>query len=323
MVLKGSILITGGTGSLGHAIVSRAELEGWNCQFTIFSRDEVKQSEMKRQYPSCKYILGDIRDLDWLKVSMRKVDTVIHTAAYKQVPSSEVNAGEAVKTNVVGSLNVAMAAVAADVGRVVGISTDKACAPINLYGCTKAAMEKLFQQACDWGDTVFTLTRYGNILGSRGSVVPFFQAQAKQGLITITDPSMTRFWLTIDQGVSLVILALDTMSPGVIIVPEAPASSMAVLAEAVAPGVEQKIIGPYPGEKVNELLIQAGESMHTMYGKGHFLVYPANQKVYRPLDYGFEYTSDVARQLTVDELRDMLYSTGHIKFQEGGIVKTH
>jgi UDP-N-acetylglucosamine 4,6-dehydratase/5-epimerase len=306
--VDGKIFLTGGTGSLGTALLRRAESERWDCEFTIFSRDEMKQAETRSQFPRHRYVLGDVRDQDWLRLMMRGHETVVHAGAYKRIPEAEAHPAEAIYTNVIGSLNVAVAAVEAGVNRVVGISTDKAVGAYNCYGHTKGLMEKLFQTANRWGQTRFTLVRYGNVLGSRGSVVPFFRRQAAEsGVITLTDPNMSRFWLTLDDAVNLVVMGLE-QPPGTILVPRASASSLAVLAEAVAPGARVRVIGIRPGEKMHEQLIHSGESMHTHEAGAYFRVWPASNAtmMITSLPVGFEYTSDKAPQLTVEQLRAML-----------------
>ncbi len=318
-MIEGNVFLTGGTGSLGQALVARAEKEGWDCRFTVYSRDEVKQGEMKALYPQHRYVLGDVRDLDWLAIALRGHDLVIHAAAYKQVPAAEVNVGEAVETNVVGSRNVARAAVEAGVPRVLGISTDKACAPVNAYGESKALMEKLFAGACLWngGRTKFTCVRYGNVLGSRGSVVPLFRRQiAAGGPITFTDANMTRFWLTLNDAIDLILAGLAEEESGTVLIPKCGASSMQVLADAVlwavtpyphAPGtVPVREIGIRPGEKLHEQLVNAAESMHTDDIGEHYRIYPAYAGHRGNLPAGFEYRSDTARQLTIESLRRML-----------------
>jgi UDP-N-acetylglucosamine 4,6-dehydratase len=303
------VFITGGTGSLGNAFLKRAEALKW--QATVFSRDEVKQAELKSKYPDHRFVLGDIRDANWLKRAMRGHDVVIHAAAYKQVPAAEVNSGQAAEVNVIGSLNVATAAVDTNIQKVIGISTDKACAPVNCYGATKMVMEKIFQEACNWGDTKFNLVRYGNVLGSRGSVVPLFQHQSKVlQMITLTNPRMTRFWLTLDQAVDLVVCALAERQAGTVLIPKCPASTMLVLAQAVAPhlvnNLKYKVIGVRPGEKTHEQLLHSGESMHTDDIETHFRVYPAFTNYVGNLPDGFEYTSATAHQLSVSELQQMI-----------------
>lgn len=317
---KRKILITGGTGSLGLALLKRFTARQHRC--TVLSRDEVKQGEARSKFPDVKFALGDVRDYEWLQMVMRGHDTVIHAAAYKQVPAAEVNAGEAIETNVIGSRNVARAAVSVGVKRVVGISTDKACAPINCYGQTKALMEKLFQEACLWGDTNFNLVRYGNVLGSRGSVVPLFQKQLKDGVVTLTDPRMTRFWLTLSQAVDLVERAMTyPREIGIILVPNAGASTMEDLLEAVVrhrvwpighdrelwdknPNIEY--IGIRPGEKMHEAMVHPGESAHTFRIPGGFCIHPAYSGIQGNLPEGFEYTSKDAPQISVSELVGML-----------------
>lgn len=305
-MLSGRVFLTGGTGSLGTALLRRAHRESWPCQFTIYSRDEVKQRALREEFKDPHYVFGDVRDKDWLRFQMQGHDTVIHAAAYKQVPSSEVNASEAVKTNVNGSMNVAIAAVEAGIGHVLGISTDKACAPVNLYGMTKAVMEKLFEQACQWGDTNFTLVRYGNVLGSRGSVVPFFQRQRKQGFLTVTDPEMTRFWLTLTDATDIVLHGLQETEIGTTLVPKAPASSMLTLAKAIAPEAEIRIIGAFPGEKIHEQLVHPGESMNADDIGDYYRIYPAYTGHKGNLPQGFQYRSDTARQISVEELSWMI-----------------
>lgn len=313
------VFITGGSGSLGMALLAYYEQQGHSC--TVYSRDEVKQSEARRLYPRHRFVLGDVRDRDWLEICMRGHELVVHAAAYKQIPSAEANVGEAIETNVVGSRNVAMAAVRADVRRVVGVSTDKACEPVNAYGATKALMEKLFQQANTWasaGDngTTFTLVRYGNVLYSRGSVVPLLVSQVKQGQrLTITDESMTRFWLTMDDAVALVGMAAKVKTAGVIMVPKARASTMLVMAKAVLrkyigtdadvdAASNYRVIGTRPGEKKHEKLIHLGEAMHTEVTPSVMLVHPPSLFVSAVMSE--EYTSDKAEQLTVSQLCEML-----------------
>lgn len=305
------VFVTGGTGSLGTALLRRAESLDW--EITVYSRDEVKQGELRNKFPKHNFLLGDIRDVGWLTRSMRYHDLVIHAAAYKQVPAAEVNSGQATEVNVIGSINVAEAAVDADVERVIGISTDKSCAPVNCYGATKMVMEKVFQEACHWGGgtTQFNLVRYGNVLGSRGSVVPFFKQQwEKDRCITLTNPRMTRFWLTLDDAVDLVVKATEEENPGTVLIPKCPASTMLVLAQAVVPeaitNMRYRVIGMRPGEKIHEQLVHSGESMHTDDIETHYRVYPASTGYIGNLPEGFEYRSDTARQLTVHELKQLV-----------------
>ncbi len=295
--LEGRVLITGGTGSLGQAIVRRARREGWPCDITILSRDEVKQSEMRAVHPQCRYVLGDVRDLEGLLVAFQRQDVVIHAGAYKQVPSAEVNAYETIRTNVCGSCNVAMAAVRCGVKQVVGISTDKACMPINCYGKSKALMETIFQQANawgqTWGQTRFHLTRYGNVVGSRGSIIPLFQRQAaKGGPLTVTDRRMTRFWLTLQEAVDLILLAFAEREPGTIVVPKLPSMRIVDLAEAIGPGQPVRDVGIRPGEKLDECLLHQGEALHAEDCGEFYRVHPAASGYRGDLPDGFEYRTD-------------------------------
>lgn len=313
-MLNGRVLITGGTGTLGRAIVQRAQCGNWPVEFTILSRDEVKQSIMKRDFPDCRYMLGDVSDRNWLKTRFRNHDTVIHAAAYKQVPSAEFNAREAVRANIMGSVAVAEAAVTAGVRWVVGISTDKACAPVNAYGATKMLMEKVFQEAVLWDETMFTLCRYGNVVGSRGSVVPFFKAQVakahhnnEHGVMTVTDSRMTRFWLSIDDAVNLVEHAATLTVKGGIVVPKAPASRVYDIAKAVCGGCDIVDIGIRPGEKIHETLLHSGESQHTQEYDNYFIVLPAQSVPTRALPLDYEYTSAFpSHVLDANELAKMV-----------------
>lgn len=318
-----NIFITGGSGSLGSALIRHL------CDtddVTVYSRDEWKQSELRREFPDVRFVLGDVRDMDRLLMAMRGQEFVVHAAAYKQVPSAEANVDEAIHTNVMGSLNVARAAVLNGVGCVIGISTDKACEPINAYGQTKALMEKLFQQADDWGDTIFNCVRYGNVLGSRGSVVPLFLRQLAEGKkYTITDPAMTRFWLTMPEAVSLITSVLDDdegIQSGAIIVPACPASDMLTLLHAVhrlygnddGPLTAEHfdVIGMRPGEKLHERLIHWNESEHTLPPGDypHYQILPSDTDVrHEP----FIYTSDTAVQLQAEALVNMLHGPDDVE----------
>jgi FlaA1/EpsC-like NDP-sugar epimerase len=299
------VFITGGTGSLGEALLEHFSTR--DVETTVFSRDEVKQGLQKRRYPHTRFILGDCRDSGWLATVMRGHDVVIHAAAYKQVPAAEVNSYQATEVNVFGSIAVARAAVASGVGQVIGVSTDKACAPVNCYGATKMLMEKLFQEAGTWSPTHFNLVRYGNVLGSRGSVVPFFRAQAAKGnILTVTDPNMTRFWLTLQEAKELILDAMCEGESGTILIPKCRASTMAVLAHAVAPRCEIKVIGTRPGEKTHEQLVHSAEAMHTLDIGKYYRIYPATSGISSNLPEGFTYTSDTAIQYTVEELQEIV-----------------
>lgn len=312
-----TLLITGGTGSLGRAILLRAHEEGWesveNGTITVVSRDETKQAHLRNTYPRVRFRLGDIRDPNWMNLIFRNQQAVVHAGAYKRVPSAEVNASETMKTNIDGSYNVVQAALFGGAEVVVGISTDKACRPENMYGASKRAMESLFQQANIFGDTRFTLARYGNVIGSTGSVIPLFTRLAESGKpITITHMQMTRFWITLDQAVDLVVTAGggETM-PGTIVVPKAPGMSMYSLAELFAEEKDLPIqeIGIRPGEKIHEMMVSPAESLHTRSTDAHFLISPPSNHVTSNLPELFSYTSNKPSYvLTKDNMRDLIES---------------
>ena len=276
-----TILITGGTGSFGKVFV-RTVLEKFSPKRVIvYSRDELKQSEMQSaesfNHPALRFFLGDVRDRDRLSLAMRGVDYVVHAAALKQVPAAEYNPHEFIKTNVNGATNIVEASLAAGVKKVVALSTDKAVNPVNLYGATKLCSDKVFiagnSYAGDSG-TTFSVVRYGNVVGSRGSVVPLFAKQRIQGKITITKPEMTRFLLTLQDGVDFVLKSLDIMVGGELFVPKIPACSVADIANVVAPGAEWEIMGMRPGEKMHEILIPEDESRNALEFDDHFVVQP-------------------------------------------------
>ena len=259
-----NVFLTGGAGYLGQAVLAWAAKESPDTSFTIFSRDEGKHERARRVYPQHRYVLGDIKDYDRLEMAMVGHDTVIHAAAMKYVPQGEQNVSEAVSVNVEGSRNVALAAIRNKVERVVGISTDKACQPVNVYGMTKLLMERLFQEADGWSDTNFNLTRYGNVISSTGSVIPLFQRQAREGYVTLTNPSMTRFWLSVDDAVQLMYQALREPHGGTVLIPRLRALSMrevawAAAAVAVGPDraneLDYQTIGTRFGEKLHEDLL--------------------------------------------------------------------
>jgi len=268
-----SILITGGTGSFGKAFV-RAALE--HCpkikRLVVFSRDELKQFEMAQefpaaQYPALRFFLGDVRDKERLSRAMEGIDTVVHAAALKQVPAAEYNPFEFIKTNILGAQNVIDACLDSGVKRVVALSTDKAAAPINLYGATKLCSDKLFIAANNFKgarDLRFSVVRYGNVMGSRGSVFPFFQEQAKKGILPITHPNMTRFNISLAEGVEMVFWALENAFGGEILVPKIPSYRITDVAQAIAPDCEIKVIGIRPGEKIHEEMITASDSPNTV-----------------------------------------------------------
>lgn len=284
-----SVLITGGTGSLGKSLVKHLLQETHVRRIAILSRDELKQQHLRAQFqddPRLRWFLGDVRDLDRLKRAFHGVDYVIHAAALKQVDTGEYNPMEFIKTNVLGSQNVIDASIDAGVKRVVALSTDKASSPINLYGATKLTADKLFIAANNYSftyGTTFSVVRYGNVMGSRGSVIPFFQEIAAQGRpLPITDLRMTRFWISIEAAVKFVIDSLEMMNGGELYVPKIPSMKIIDLANAIAPGVELEEIGMRPGEKLHEEMISADDSRRTIILESRFVVMPV------VAEWGFE-----------------------------------
>jgi UDP-N-acetylglucosamine 4,6-dehydratase/5-epimerase len=280
-----SVMLTGGTGSFGRRFVARL-LGGLGVRrLVVLSRDELKQYEMQqgpfgeRVGKELRFFLGDVRDGDRIRRAMEGVDTVVHAAALKQVPASEYNPMEFVKTNILGAQNVIEAALDTGVGRVVALSTDKAAAPINLYGATKLCSDKLFVAANNVKGSRglrLSVVRYGNVIGSRGSVVPFFLERARTGVLPITDPRMTRFNISLDEGVDLVLWALDHARGGEVLVPKIPSFRITDLATAIAPGAEQRIVGVRPGEKVHEEMITASDSFSTVDLGPHYAILASN-----------------------------------------------
>ncbi len=278
------VLVTGGTGSFGQKLVAMV-LERFPGvrRLVVYSRDELKQFEMSQtfpqsRYPAMRYFIGDVRDKDRLIRAMQGIDIVVHAAALKHVPVAEYNPFEAVKTNILGAQNVIETAIDAGVQRVVALSTDKAAAPINLYGATKLCADKLFIAANNYKgrrDIRFSVVRYGNVLGSRGSVVPFFMRKRLEGVIPITDERMTRFNITLEHGVGLVLMALATMKGCELYVPKIPSYRILDLAEAVAPGVPREVVGIRPGEKLHEDLITRTDALNTLEFPGHFICLPS------------------------------------------------
>ena len=314
-----TVLVTGGTGSFGQQF-ARVLLREYHPQkLIVFSRDELKQHEMRVNgfdNPNIRFFLGDVRDVDRLRRAMQGVDVVVHAAALKQVPAAEYNPIEAVMTNIIGARNVVDAALDCGVKKVLALSTDKAVNPVNLYGATKLVAEKLFVQANAYsgtGPTRFSCVRYGNVLGSRGSVIPLFLQQRKTGKVTITDPKMTRFWLTLDQGVQFVVDAIDQMVGGEVFVPKIPSMSMGSMAEAVAPGCEVQQIGIRAGEKLHEVLISEDESRNVQELEHMFVIAPSHpwwKQVQPPpghtLPNSFRYASDTNTQwITAGELQKL------------------
>ncbi|WP_415886897.1 UDP-N-acetylglucosamine 4,6-dehydratase (inverting) [Neptuniibacter sp. QD37_6] len=307
-----SILITGGTGSFGRKYTETLLSRYKPKKIIIYSRDELKQFEMQQEFndPCMRYFIGDVRDKERLRQAMQNVDYVIHAAALKQVPAAEYNPTECIKTNIHGAENVIRAALDNDVKKVIALSTDKAANPINLYGATKLASDKLFVAANNMAGghpTRFSVVRYGNVVGSRGSVVPFFKKLVCNGADTlpITDPKMTRFWITLQQGVDFVLTNFARMSGGEIFVPKIPSVRITDLAKAMAPSLKQEIIGIRPGEKVHEIMCPSDDSHLTLEFDDHYVIRPSivfndisNEFTINNLDeqgtpvsQGFEYNS--------------------------------
>ncbi len=306
-----TVLITGGTGSFGKAFARMICEEFQPKKLIVFSRDELKQYEMAQafapeRYPFMRYFIGDVRDAARLQMAMRGVDYVIHAAALKQVPTAEYNPFECIKTNVLGAENVVNAAIHNGVEKVVALSTDKAANPINLYGASKLASDKIFcaaeAMAGDVG-TRFCVVRYGNVLGSRGSVAPLFRRLAAEGAaeLPITDPRMTRFWITLDQGVAFVLSSLQMMKGSEIFVPKIPSTRTAELASAVAPHLPHKLVGIRPGEKLHEVMVPEDDARSTVELDDRYVILPSGHGVRRedylkagarPVEDGFSYASD-------------------------------
>lgn len=301
-----SILITGGTGSFGRRYVRTILGRYRPRKLIIYSRDELKQFEMQQEFhePCMRYFIGDVRDRDRLTQAMNGVDYVIHAAALKQVPAAEYNPMECIKTNIHGAENVIHAALANDVGRVIALSTDKAANPINLYGATKLASDKLFVAANNMTGghpTTFSVVRYGNVVGSRGSVVPYFKKLLSEnaGSLPITDERMTRFWITLQQGVDFVLKNFERMYGGEIFVPKIPSVRIADLARAMAPTVPTRIVGIRPGEKLHEIMCPADDSHLTLEFDDHFVIQPTIRFHGRTSDYSVNRRGD--RGVLVDQ----------------------
>ena len=314
------VLVTGGTGSFGKKFLEVMLRDYHPQKLIIFSRDELKQHDMRTagfDHPSLRYFIGDVRDPQRLQRAFSGVTVVVHAAALKQVPACEYNPFEAVQTNIMGGRNVIDAAIDQGVRRVLALSTDKAVNPINLYGATKLCAEKMFVQANAYAgaqDTRFSCARYGNVVGSRGSVIPVFMEQRKRGKITITDSRMTRFWLTLEHGVRFVVGGIEQMHGGEIFVPKIPSMRLTDMAETIAPGCEVECIGIRPGEKLHEVLVSEDEARNTVELDDMYVIQPAhawwscqNWKDGQPLPEGFRYGSDSnARWLTSEELQALI-----------------
>lgn len=313
------VLITGGTGSFGQKFAELVLQTTQVKKLIIFSRDELKQHEMalRMQDRRLRFFIGDVRDAERLNRAFYGVEVVVHAAALKQVPACEYNPLEAVKTNVLGGANVINAAINCGVQRVLALSTDKAVSPVNLYGATKLCAEKLFIQANSYSHAEgphFSSVRYGNVVGSRGSVVATFLQQRESGVITITDKRMTRFWITLNQGVRFVLHCLKVMHGGEVFVPKIPSMNIMDLAGSIAPGCEIKVTGIRLGEKLHEVLVSVDEARHTLEFPEMYVIQPLhpwwkleNWKGGVPIADGFSYGSDSNRDwLSVDDLRDMV-----------------
>ena len=314
-----NILITGGTGSFGRRLVARLLERSKPRRLVVFSRDELKQFHMRQQYPvdrypNLRFFIGDVRDRERLYRALDGVSIVVHAAALKQVPTAEYNPLEAIKTNVLGAANLIDAAIDRQVARVIALSTDKAANPINLYGASKLCADKLFVAANAYSrlqQTRFSVVRYGNVVGSRGSVIPYFLAQAPTGCLTITDPRMTRFLITLDRGADFVLECLGRMEGGEIFVPKIPSARVVDLARVIGPECRQDVIGIRPGEKLHEVLIPEDDARLALEFDDHYLVQPSHSfwtpKDYvggqpaRPCPEGFRYSSDTNGWWLVDD----------------------
>lgn len=331
--LKGkSVLVTGGTGSFGKKIISTIFTKFPDVKkVVVFSRDELKQYEMSKtfsydKYPAIRYLIGDVRDGERLKQACKGIDIVIHAAALKQVPAAEYNPTECIKTNVVGAQNVINAAINTDVECVVALSTDKAAAPVNLYGATKLCSDKLFVAANNIKGSKnlrFSVVRYGNVAGSRGSVMPFFLNKRKDGYLPLTHENMTRFNISLEDGVNLVLFAIENSIGGEIFIPKLPSYRLGDVATAIAPECEQRIVGIRPGEKLHEEMVTSADSFNTIELDNHYVICPMNlnylhifkedyldnyqQFNAKPVPVGFSYNSgDNTDWLSVEDIRGIV-----------------
>jgi len=326
MLNNKSILITGGTGSFGKKFIETVLTRYQPKKVIVYSRDELKQFEMQAIWPDnnpMRYFIGDVRDYSRLKRAMDGVDIVIHAAALKQVPACEYNPFEAVKTNVMGGQNVIDAAISCRVKKVIALSTDKAAAPINLYGATKLASDKLFIAANNYSgnyDIKFSVVRYGNVMGSRGSVIPFFQKKAITGMLPITDKRMTRFNITLQNGVDFVMQCLDKMWGGELFVPKIPSYKILDVAKAIAPDCKHEIVGIRPGEKLHEEMITETDALNSVEFEKYFVILPStqlwdidkfkkesNSSLGKMCEYGFSYNSGTNKHfLNVTDLKELI-----------------
>lgn len=315
-----TILITGGTGSLGKKLTRKILSTYSPKKIIILSRDELKQSEMMQEFPDecMRFFIGDVRDKERLYRSFEGVDCVIHAAALKQVPAAEYNPFEVIKTNVLGAQNIIDVSIDVGIKRVIALSTDKAANPINLYGATKLCSDKLFIAGNSYAggkSTRFSVVRYGNVVGSRGSVIPFFLKMKDTGVLPVTDERMTRFWITLDQGAELVLNSFNRMKGGEIFVPKIPSAGIMDIAKALAPECRTKIVGIRPGEKLHEVLISEDDGRHTLEYDDYFVIQPQfpwwdesdRKNGGRPVRSGFVYSSDTNPEfLTAHQIRDIV-----------------
>jgi UDP-N-acetylglucosamine 4,6-dehydratase len=320
------ILITGGTGSFGKAFIAETLQSYPHIQrLVVYSRDELKQWELQklypeRDFPQLRFFIGDVRDRDRLRRALQGIDTVVHAAALKQVPAAEYNPMEFINTNVLGAENLVQACLDTDVKRVVALSTDKAAAPINLYGATKLCSDKLFIAANNikgTRDLAFSVVRYGNVMGSRGSVIPFFLEKAKSGVLPITDPEMTRFNISLSEGVAMVLWAVENGLGGELFVPKIPSYRITDVAEAIGPSCEKPITGIRPGEKIHEEMITASDSFSTIDLGPYYAILPSDGRlleryrsdgrIYGSVERGFAYNSGSNPEfLSVEQLRQLI-----------------
>lgn len=321
-----SLLITGGTGSFGRAFVQMAlsRFPGIR-RLVIYSRDELKQFEMaqkfsEREFPCIRYFIGDVRDEPRIRRALEGIDIVVHAAALKQVPAAEYNPFECIKTNILGAQNLIEACLDSNVERVVALSTDKAAAPINLYGATKLCSDKLFIAANNIKgrrNIRFSVVRYGNVMGSRGSVIPFFQDRVKSGVLPITDQRMTRFNITLDEGVNMVLWAIDNAWGGEVLVPKIPSYRVVDVAAAIGPTCQQKVVGVRPGEKLHEEMVTSSDSFNTVDLGAYYAILPSGSRYTSeeycvkmnaiPVATGFRYGSDTNDTfLSIEQLRSLI-----------------
>lgn len=329
MLNNKSILITGGTGSFGKKFI-KTVLDRYNPnKIIVYSRDELKQFDMQQKWPisdtkpMIRYFIGDVRDLDRLSMAMEGVDIVIHAAALKQVPTAEYNPFEAVKTNILGGQNVIDAAISCGIKKVIALSTDKAAAPINLYGATKLVSDKLFITANNYSgkhDIKFSVVRYGNVMGSRGSVIPFFQKKMDTSILPITDDRMTRFNITLQEGVNFVLQCLDKMWGGELFVPKIPSYKITDIAKAIAPDCKYEIVGIRPGEKLHEEMITKTDALNSVEFEKYFVILPStelwnvdkfrkesNSSVGKMCEFGFSYNSGTNKEfLSVKSIKSLI-----------------